>query len=211
MANTTPVRFSVNAALMDVMGIEVNWLGSKGEWQPDSDAVFNLRRTMSAQKPYCLLMNTDFNRFTPEFVEKYFQRSLFYGVFPSMFSVNAADSPYWENPKWVNRDRDLFRKYIPIIKRLSAAGWEPITGARSANASVFVERFGPRLFTVLNGSRQPRATTLAIDLRASGLSASGRRVTNLLTGAELPASPNGTTLTVPLSLRPEEALALEVK
>jgi hypothetical protein len=211
MANTTPVRFSVYAPLMDVMGIEVNWLDSNGGWQPDGDEVFNLRRTMSARKPYCLLMNTDFNKFTTEFVERYFQRSLFYGVFPSMFSVNAADSPYWENPKWVNRDRALFKKYIPVIKRLSAAGWEPITDARSANAAVFVERFGPRLFTVLNGSRQPRTTTLSIDLRALGLSASGLRVTNVLTGAQLPASLNGATLTVPLILNPEEAQALALR
>src|SRR6185369_16371776 len=107
-----------------------NWLGSDGQWRPDSDETFNLRRTMSAQKPYLLLMNTDYEKFTSVDVEKYFQRSLFYGVYPSMFSADAATKAYWDNPKWYNRDRPLFRKYIPILKRFSAAGWEPITEAK---------------------------------------------------------------------------------
>src|SRR5581483_2122316 len=139
------------------------------------------------------------------------QRSLFYGIYPSMFSVNAADSPYWQNPNWYNRDRPLFKRYIPIIKRLSAAGWEPITYARSANPAVYVERFGPRLFTMLNASRQPQETTLTIDLRALGLPAAPPRVTNLLTGAEVPARLSGNTLRLSVSLAAEEAQALELR
>ncbi|HEV2472145.1 MAG TPA: hypothetical protein VGS41_05730, partial [Chthonomonadales bacterium] len=82
MANTVPVRYSIFAPLLDVMGIEVNWLDSDGAWRPDDDATFNMRRTLSGTKPYLLLMNTDFNRLTPPLVEKYFARCLFYGVFP---------------------------------------------------------------------------------------------------------------------------------
>ncbi|HZO88425.1 MAG TPA: hypothetical protein VFB38_08800 [Chthonomonadaceae bacterium] len=211
MANTTPVRFSIYASLMDVMGIEVNWLDAEGRWRPDSDAVFNLRRTMSAQKPYLLLMNTNYDRFTPPLVEKYFQRSMFYGVFPSMFSADAATHPYWEAPKWYNRDRPLFKKYIPIVKRLSAAGWEPITHAHSANPAVYVERFGSRLFTLLNDSDRPQETVLTIDLDALRLQASGLRVVTLLTNADIPARQEGTTLSIPLHLAAEEALALELK
>ncbi len=129
MANTVPVRFAIFAPLLDIMGIEVNWLTSDGKWQPDNDEIFNFRRTMSRQKPYLLLMNTDYSRLTPPLVEKYFQRSLFYGVFPSMFSADAATHPYWETPDWYNRDRPLFKKYIPIIKKLSAAGWEVLPRA----------------------------------------------------------------------------------
>jgi len=211
MANATPIKFAIYAPLLDVMGIEVNWLGGNGEYAPESDETMNLRRTLSAQKPYLLLMNTDFDRFTFPMVEKYMQRSLFYGIYPSMFSVNAADSPYWQNPNWYNRDRPLFKRYIPIIKRLSAAGWEPITYARSANPAVYVERFGPRLFTMLNASRQPQETTLTIDLRALGLPAAPPRVTNLLTGAEVPARLSGNTLRLSVSLAAEEAQALELR
>ena len=67
-------------------------------------------------------MNTDYERFGTNYVERYFQRCLFYGMFPSMFSHNAADNPYWRNPAWYNRDRPLFKKYIPLIRRVAEAG-----------------------------------------------------------------------------------------
>jgi hypothetical protein len=211
MANTTPVNYTILAPLLDVMGIEVNWLGGNGEWRPDSDATLNLRRTMSGQKPYLLLMNTNFDKFTSPLVEKYFQRSLFYGIYPSMFSVNAADSPYWDAPRWYNRDRNLFVKYIPIIKRLSAAGWEPITQAHSANPAVYVERYGSRLFTVLNDSSQSQTTTLTIDLHALGLPTADFHVESLFTHAEVPVQRLGSTLSIPLHLGAEEVMALELK
>ena len=215
-ANTVPVRFAIFAPLLDVMGIETDWLYADGSWHPDTDETFNFRRTMSAQKPYLLLMNADYDKFTPPLVEKYFQRSLFYGVFPSMFSQNAADHPYWETPRWFDRDRPLFKKYVPLIKRLSAAGWEILPYARTSEASVYVERYGTRLFTLLNDGKQARETTLAIDLRA--LNPQGGTLlnqtihaTNLLTGADLPARRDGSNLLVTCRLNPEEAAAIELK
>jgi hypothetical protein len=212
MANTTPIRFSIFAPLFDVMGMEVNWLDASGNWRPDSDAAFCLRRTLSAQKPYLLLMNTNYDQLTLEKVEKYFQRSLFYGVYPSMFSADASTNPYWENPRWYNRDRALFKKYIPVIKTLSAAGWQPITQARSAQPGVYVERFGARHFTALNDTVQPQKTTLTIALAPLGLNNGTRlKAVNLLTSAEMETQQDGTTLRIPLSLQPEEALALTLQ
>jgi hypothetical protein len=210
MANTTPVRFSIFAPLLDVMGIETNWLDEQGRWQPDDDAIFNFRRTMSCRKPYLLLMNTDYDRFTHPMVEKYLQRSLFYGVYPSMFSANAADHPYWETPRWYNRDRDLFKKYIPILQRLSVAGWEPVTEARASDPTVYVERYGARLFTLLNSSAQSHEVTVRIDLHALNLPGTPK-VVNLITGATLPATLNAGALNIPISLQPEEVAALELQ
>jgi len=214
MANSVPIRFSVFAPLFDVMGIEVNWLGPNGEWQPEGDDVLSLRRTLSAAKPYLLLMNTDYAKFSAPLVEKYFQRSLFYGIFPSMFSADAATHPYWETPVLYERDRPLFRKYIPIIRRLSAAGWEPVTQAKSSSAGVYVERYGRRLFTLLNDTRQSAAATLTIDLAALGLGAGpSPEAVDLLTGAKLPVSSSSVNgkLTLTVSLQADEALALELR
>ena len=211
MANTAPVRFAINAPLLDIMGIEVNWLNANGDWQPDSDETFNFRRTMSAQKPYLLLMNSDYDKFTTSYVEKYFQRSLFYGVFPSMFSANAADHPYWEMPRWYNRDRNLFKKYIPVIKRLSAAGWEVIPHARASASDVYVERYGSRLFTLLNDGKQARDVTLTIDLRALNLTNAAIHATNLLSNTELAAKRSGSELVITAHLNPAEVDAIELK
>jgi hypothetical protein len=50
------------------------------------------------------------------------QRSPFYGMFPGMFSHNAADNPYWQYPKWYVRDRPQSKKCLPLIKRVAEAG-----------------------------------------------------------------------------------------
>ncbi len=211
MANSTPIRFSIFAPMLDVSGIEVNWLDGQGKFQPDSDEVFNLRRTLSDRKPYLLLMNTDYDRFTSPMVESYFQRSMFYGVFPSMFSANAANNPYWESPRWYNRDRPLFRKYIPIIKRLSAAGWEPITHARTSDPRIYVERWGRAMFTVLNSSAQAVEATLQIDRPSGNGSAFAGNVINLLSGGVTHGQSSGGMLSTTLHLGAGEAQTLEVK
>ena len=49
--------------------------------------------------------------------ERYMQICLFYGMFPGFFSENAATNCYFANPAWYNRDRQLFSRYMPIIRR----------------------------------------------------------------------------------------------
>ena len=210
-ANSVPVRFAIFAPLLDVMGIEVNWLDGRGGWQPDDDATLNFRRTMSGKKPYLLLMNTDYSKLTPALVEKYFQRSLFYGIFPSMFSANAADHPYWEDPKLYNRDRPLFKKYIPLIKTVSAAGWEPITYARSSTSGIAIERFGTHYFTVQNTGPDAVKAELTFDVRALGFGANVR-VRSLLTGEENPpVGLAGNTLHWNIALEKEGVALLEIR
>lgn len=155
-ANGVPYRFAWLCPWLDVLGTETDWL-SQGKYRPVSDAQMCYWRTLAGQKPYLLLMNTDFDALTPELVARYFQRSLFYGMFPSMFSHNAADNPYWQTPKWYDRDRPLFKRYQPLIKQVAEAGWRPVTGARCDNARIWVERFGPNAqgavyLTVFNDS-----------------------------------------------------------
>lgn len=208
MANTTPVRFSIFAPLFDVMGIETNWLWADASWHPDSDATFNLRRAMSGKKPYLLLMNTQFDKFTPEYVERYFQTSLFYGVYPSMFSVDAASNPYWDNPKWYNRDRPLFKKYIPLIQKISAAGWEPITFAKSDNAVVGVERYGTRYFTLRNFTKQKQTCLLSFSFSDLGLPAKTYTLQSSVTGKGIGERRGASSFSI--TLEPEETQVLEV-
>ena len=209
-ANSVPIRFSIFAPLLDVMGIEVNWLDAGGKWNPEDDAALNYRRTLSGKKPYLLLMNTDFDKFNSELVERYFQRSLFYGMYPSMFSANAADHAYWETPAWYNRDRPLFQKYIPLIQEISAAGWEPVTFAHSANPAVFVERFGTHLFTFRNDSHSAQTATITVDAVTLGLRAP-LKVRNLLTGKEILTEFSGGILRLTLKFTKDETMLLEIR
>ena len=211
MANGTPWRFSIFMPLLDVAGTETNWLPG-GTWRPDSDAVFNLRRTMSYHKPYLLLQNTDFDRFGHDMVERYFNRCLFYAVFPSMFSADASTHPYWQEPKWYNRDRDLFVKYIPAIQELAKAGWEPIPYASSAQAYVYIERYGKDHLAVLNASQSPNTAQITLDIP----SFTGRRkgtwtLVDILTHERIPASASGRFARFVIPLQAEEARAFRLE
>ena len=172
-ANGVPYRFGFLCPWLDVLGTETNWMPD-GRYTPASHEQMGLWRTLAGRKPYLLLMNTDYDRFGPPWVERYFQRSLFYGMFPSMFSHNAAEDPYWRNPAWYNRDRELFRRYIPLIKQVAEAGWQPVTRATTDNPDLLVERFGPApsghvFFTVFNDSEEVRAGRLRVETPMAGV------------------------------------------
>lgn len=170
-ANSVLWKYSFNAPLLDVLGTEVDWM-NRGQYQPSTDTVMNFRRAMCYRKPYCLLMNTDYNAFTTERVERYFQRCLFYGIWPGFFDEEAASKdPYWASTKrWFDRDRGLFKKYMPLLRQTTAAGWNPIPSARTDNKDIHLERFGldaqKRLFlTICNESEQSQEGIVKVDFQ----------------------------------------------
>ena len=162
MANGTPSRLCWYTPLLDVLGTETDW-NRDGTWSPMSDTDMLYRRAMCKSKPYCFLMNTNFDDFGYELVEKYMKRSLAYGMFPGFFSHNASSDKYFTHPELYNRDRPLFLKYIPLCKLVAEAGWEPVTLAGSSDESVYVERFGDRYLTVFNDSTDLRIVTITIE------------------------------------------------
>ncbi|MFP4057230.1 MAG: hypothetical protein ACLF0G_10205 [Candidatus Brocadiia bacterium] len=162
MANGTPLRLPWLAPMLDVMGSETNW-NRGGQWRPMADAQLLYRRALCGPKPYCFLMNTVFEEFPRDRVERYMKRSLAYGMFPGFFSHNASQGHYFARPRLYERDRALFRKYVPLCKLVGEAGWEPLTGARSSDPQVHVERFGERYLTVFNDSDRRRTASVALE------------------------------------------------
>ncbi len=211
-ANSVPHRFAFLCPYFDVMGTEMNWIGRDGSWNPASDDWMNFKRAMCYQKPYLFLMNTNYDKFTPDLVEKYFQRSLFYGFFPSMFSHNASENPYWRTPHWYNRDRHLFKRYIPIIKMVAEAGWEPVTHAISDNPEVYIERFGPDsegniYFTLLNDSSEARQAKITIMAKQLGI-ADMNKIQVLLSEENLNVISNEGQIEIAISMEPEQVRLL---
>jgi len=171
MANGFGYGFPFHAHWVDVGGNEIQWTR-----QRDDFAFFDYRRVLAYRKPFLPLNNEFFDRvFTAEVAEDYFRWALFYGFPPSCFAPGAgAYGNYWNTPEFHNRDRHLFRRYVPLIIRLCEAGWEPITHALSDNEKVLVERFGRWSegnlhFTVYNASDQFQNATIAIDAAKLGL------------------------------------------
>jgi len=167
MANSTPINLCWLAPLLDVMGTETDW-NQGGTWRPMSDSELLYRRALCKGKPYCFLMNTEFERFSHEAVEKYMKRSLAYGMFPGFFSHNASQGHYFTRPELYDRDRDLFKKYVPLCKLVAEAGWEPITRASSSNKDVRIERFGDQYLTIFNASDKQQETTVTAEMDVKG-------------------------------------------
>jgi len=86
--------------------------------------------------------------------------------------VDASNDPYWQDPVKIENGRPFFRKYIPIIKEIAAAGWQPVTLATSNSGSIRIERFGKgnRLyFTARNNGNLDSPCTIMLDLNGLGI------------------------------------------
>lgn len=127
---------------IDIPGEETDWW-SGGQYNPNSRTRLDYRRALSGRKPFGFLQSTDFSTFEGEPLRRYFETCVAYGFQPSFFSHNAADNPYWQDAKLMERDRPLFKTYVPLTRRLSDAGWQPVREARLVDAAgVRLEQFG---------------------------------------------------------------------
>lgn len=118
------------AANLDLFGAELSWYSSDDH---NIDAL-DFKRAISFQKPIVFLLNEGMNdkAFTDapyKGYEIYFEKMMAYGFFPSFFSVDASNDPYWQDKQKIENGRPFFKKYIPIIKQIAEAGWEPVTAA----------------------------------------------------------------------------------
>jgi hypothetical protein len=210
-ANGALANYDMPAAFLDVLGTETNWMPN-GTWQPMTDAELCFRRALSAQKPYCFLMNTHYDDFTLALTERYMQRSLAYGMFPGFFSENASTNCYFATPKWYEPARPLFKKYLPLIQTIAKAGWEPVTHAKSDDTAIYVERFGrPEsgtvYFTVLNDSSQPRRASVEIDSAALGWKGAAIVVREMIGATDIAWNGKGA---LQLDLNPEQAMLIRL-
>lgn len=178
MANGVPGRWPWLPAYVDVGGTETKWIDEEGRWRPESHRSLLYKRALSMGKPYCYLQNVDFEKFAYADMENFMRHCVAYGLFPGCFSHNASEGHYFTRPEVYNRDRPLFKKYVPLCKMLSEAGWRPVnTLVASTDARVFVEQFGARYVTVFNSARE----TVKVRLTAKA----GARASEHVEGGEV--------------------------
>ena len=236
MANVFPDAYPSYAHLLDELGSEI----------PDieGDAEASLRRTLSYQKPNSYMLQWhawgggEQRAITHEEMEAYMKASLFYGFFPGISQVGeeaeGAPGTYWEDPAFYERDRDLFRKYVPIIQTIARAGWEPITHAWTDNEAVWVERFGKGFqvpgsrfqvknlqpatwnlelyFTVHNALTETVPFTLTVDAAALGIAQSTvLTVTELVSGEVVPYQVRGQLVLIRGELAPLDTMVFRLE
>ncbi len=167
LANSTPHRTSLIVPWIDIPGTETDW-NRGNKWNPSAHKDLIYKRAVAGKKPYCFLQNTNYENFSHDHVERYMQRALAYGMFPGFFSDNGYTDCYFSFPKYYNRDRDLFKKYVPLVCELAAAGWKPVTTlASSSDPDILIEQFGDRYITVFNSSIKETKTVKITSPRAT--------------------------------------------
>ena len=188
------------AANLDLFGAELNWYSSDDH----NMEALDFKRAISFQKPIVFLLNEGLNdkAFTDApytGYEIYFEKLMAYGFFPSFFSVDASNDPYWQDHKKIENGRPFFKKYIPIIKQIAAAGWEPVTGATCNSESIRIERFGDAqklFFTVRNNGSQD--VSCEVNLENSELGLQGKiSALEMVSGAKVKTDNDKLFITVP--------------
>lgn len=195
--------------LFDYQGKEVHWPIKEGVTEAEPDAILLHRRTLAGARPYMLLQYADFSKFNVEF---YLQTALFYGLYPGIHNDDKLKKSYYKVAEFRERDRPLFKKYIPLIRQLNGAGWRPLTGARAEDPAIYLERFGSGknfYFTVRNISPKPISTKISLDRTALGIVLRRLKVEGLIQGTPLQVLKVGeNTLEVTLPARAVEMLRL---
>jgi hypothetical protein len=140
---------------------------------------------------------------------EFFEVCLAFGFWPSFFhNTNYAGPHYFDNKTLFERDRPVFKKFVPILHAINQAGWHPMRHASlsvgrtdGAPATVFIERFGDAApgmglyWTLRNDGAFPcQNLTLRVDVHGLGLvgrSWSVREVSMTLEGVMLLKMDNG--------------------
>ncbi len=168
IANTCSAQFPFTFSLLDIHGYE---------WGIEGLAPF--ARVAAYHKPVCSLPVQP-----PHKEEKWVKWHLRYGFLPGGYANYQT-----------LLNRDAMKRYAPICRDLSQAGWEPVTLARSSDPDVTVERFGKDRFTLYNRSATEKKARITFDLKRLGLKATNAR--DLVAGQGLPLSAGAIKVSLP--------------
>ena len=221
MANTlytTWPGLPIGMGLFDFTGTEINCFDAAGNFVPMSDSSLLYARALSGARPYGYLLNTDFTKVSSAEMESYMRLCAVYAIYPSAFSADAASNNYFEQPALYERDRPLFKKYVPIIRALSLAGWQPVPDATVDNTSVATEAYGTnavtgtRYLTLRNVAAQPMSANVTFNLgKWAYPDAQWLRLTNLFDGGSLTVNLAAGSNSAPFTLQANECRAYAVQ
>ena len=189
--NTFGIAHRFNATNLDVFGCEVGSWGSKPcekfLHSVITDAHACEQRFFAYRRPVSnLLQDGYWERLCPEVsrrgIELYIENQMFYGFYPAVSTIGGEKKTgysgwprYFGATKRYERDRDLFKAAIPVIRRLNRAGWNPETLLRANVAHVWIERYGEFgasgecLFAVRNASEKMVDATLTAEVPVKSL------------------------------------------
>jgi hypothetical protein len=204
--------------LFDFAGTEMNCFDAAGNFVPMSDSSELYARALSGVRPYGNLLDTDFSLVTQAEMERYMRVCAFYAIYPSALSAHNSTLNYFEQPGLYGRDRPLFKKYVPIIRALSLAGWQPITDATVDNTNLGIEAYGTnavtstRYLTARNLVTQTTTANVTFDLSKWAYpGAQWLQLTNLFDGGSFTINLAAGSNSVPLTLQSNQCTVYAVQ
>ncbi len=114
--------------------------GPAGRYADPPDSLLNYYRAMMGKKAMMLRVQPELSLFSSNAVQRFFMDSLFLGFLPSL---EVAEGSTQALAEWLEREGAAWRTYLPLIRRLAEAGWNPL-GALGVQAGedVQIEAFG---------------------------------------------------------------------
>ncbi len=172
---------------------------------------FSYIRSASYQKPAVLLNFLNLMGFDQrEKLDYHWRMAVLYGLYPSI--GRRCDEAY-------ELYGDLYRRFMPSLKRISAAGWQPVTHAQAEPAGPALERFGEGadaphaasgLFvTAYNEAREAYEGALVLDAQALGITA-GMVAADTTTGRIMPLQVTGGVARADMPLRPNDVAVWQI-
>lgn len=188
-----------SAALLDVASSEA---GVKATVERCQDV-----RVFMGKKQYAFL---NYAWQDADKVEEFINKSLCFGIFASTSTNFFTGVQYENHAEGYLRDKKLLDWYVPLVRRLSRAGWEPVRYAAVEGEGVSCERFGRGpvvYYTLYNDSKEKTACTLQVDLKSLGFADGSPTFSEIARQATL-AQPKPNS--VALELEPKRAYVIEV-
>jgi len=220
MANGVPAQFPFVAAYLDAGGSE---LEPSIESDPVRPGFLPLARTLLYQKPLLLLykprLEERFDRDLSPHLVDYMHSCLPYAAEPSLFKIFSRTNEefyhsFFARPDWYNKYRPIFIEYVPLVRDLALAGWEPVTCARAGNERMTVERFGTGAgfyLVVYNPLHEEKPVALELDVELAALGWPEKKspvVANLLEAALVPVVGDSQSAKLQLALPPRRSAVL---
>ena len=181
---------------------------SREGWHPEMESYRRIRMLMY-QKTCGDWGGARTGRLSDAEIERHLNTCLTYTWWP------GVDGP---SQQTFDRKRPIFNRYIPVLRNLARAGWEPVTYAAAKPEGTIIERFGgenarPLFFTVRNILQSTETISVTIDAKALELSASRPTVRDVLANRQIEyvKSDQADTLSFSLSIPARTTIVLALQ